>query len=209
MLGQATPPGPGRPSILVAPFWGSQGNRPPARSASGGGGGGAAHMARGDRGAVRDPRRRRCPRRPARVGWAAPAGPTRSRARAGRTARTSRTCGSWRAYWRDGYDWRAQERLLNSLPQFKATVDDFGLHFVHLRGQGAGPAAHHRPPRLAGVVLRDVQDRGAAHRPRGARGRPRRRLPPRRSLAPRLWLLGAAARAGDERRAHRRRSFGS
>ena len=43
------------------------------------------------------------------------------------------------AYWRDGYDWRAQERLLNSLPQFKATVEDFGLHFVHLEGKGPDP----------------------------------------------------------------------
>ena len=27
------------------------------------------------------------------------------------------------AYWQDGYDWRAQERKLNQLPQFKTTID--------------------------------------------------------------------------------------
>jgi len=26
------------------------------------------------------------------------------------------------AYWRDGYDWRAQEAALNALPQFQASV---------------------------------------------------------------------------------------
>jgi pimeloyl-ACP methyl ester carboxylesterase len=43
------------------------------------------------------------------------------------------------AYWRDGYDWRAQERLLNHFPQFQATVDGFRLHFLHLKGQGPRP----------------------------------------------------------------------
>ena len=43
------------------------------------------------------------------------------------------------AYWRDVYDWRAQERLLNRFPQFQATVDGFRLHFLHLKGQGPRP----------------------------------------------------------------------
>jgi pimeloyl-ACP methyl ester carboxylesterase len=43
------------------------------------------------------------------------------------------------AYWRDAYDWRAQERLLNSFPQFQATIDGFGLHFLHIKGQGPRP----------------------------------------------------------------------
>jgi pimeloyl-ACP methyl ester carboxylesterase len=43
------------------------------------------------------------------------------------------------AYWRDGFDWRAQERALNELPQFRATVDGLGIHFVHLRGRGPDP----------------------------------------------------------------------
>ncbi|WP_027344745.1 epoxide hydrolase family protein [Hamadaea tsunoensis] len=43
------------------------------------------------------------------------------------------------AYWADGFDWRAQERRLNDLPQFRATVDGVGLHFVHVRGTGPDP----------------------------------------------------------------------
>lgn len=40
------------------------------------------------------------------------------------------------AYWADGYDWRAQEAALNQLPQFRADIDGFGVHFVHVRGTG-------------------------------------------------------------------------
>jgi microsomal epoxide hydrolase len=37
------------------------------------------------------------------------------------------------AYWRDGYDWRRQERAINQLPQFTASVLGHPLHFVHQR----------------------------------------------------------------------------
>jgi len=37
------------------------------------------------------------------------------------------------AYWRDEYDWRAQEARLNALPQFRTEVDDQAIHFVHAR----------------------------------------------------------------------------
>ncbi len=43
------------------------------------------------------------------------------------------------AYWRDAYDWRAQERLLNRFPQFQATIDGFRLHFLQVKGQGPRP----------------------------------------------------------------------
>ena len=36
------------------------------------------------------------------------------------------------AYWAEEFDWRAYERELNALPQFKAD----GIHFVHARGPG-------------------------------------------------------------------------
>ena len=36
-------------------------------------------------------------------------------------------------YWRHGFDWRAQEARLNTLPQFMATIDGQDIHFVHLR----------------------------------------------------------------------------
>jgi pimeloyl-ACP methyl ester carboxylesterase len=43
------------------------------------------------------------------------------------------------AYWADGFDWRAQEARLNAVPQFRATVDGVGLHFVHVPGAGPDP----------------------------------------------------------------------
>jgi pimeloyl-ACP methyl ester carboxylesterase len=42
-------------------------------------------------------------------------------------------------WWQDGFDWRAQEAAINRFPQFRATVDGVGLHFVHVRGKGPAP----------------------------------------------------------------------
>jgi len=39
------------------------------------------------------------------------------------------------AYWRDTFDWRAQERRLNELPQFKTTIDGIEIHFVHVKSK--------------------------------------------------------------------------
>ena len=36
-------------------------------------------------------------------------------------------------YWQDEFDWRSQERQLNSLDQFKAEIDGLDLHFIHQR----------------------------------------------------------------------------
>ena len=36
-------------------------------------------------------------------------------------------------YWRDGYDWRAHERELNSYPQFTTEIDGQNIHFLHVR----------------------------------------------------------------------------
>jgi pimeloyl-ACP methyl ester carboxylesterase len=36
-------------------------------------------------------------------------------------------------YWRTSFDWRAQERRLNQLPQFTTQIDGLSLHFVHRR----------------------------------------------------------------------------
>ncbi|WP_063813562.1 epoxide hydrolase N-terminal domain-containing protein [Herbidospora daliensis] len=35
--------------------------------------------------------------------------------------------------WADGYDWRAQEKLLNQHPQFVTTIDGQDIHFLHVR----------------------------------------------------------------------------
>jgi pimeloyl-ACP methyl ester carboxylesterase len=38
-------------------------------------------------------------------------------------------------YWADGFDWRAQERWLNSFSHFRATMDDVQIHFIHERAR--------------------------------------------------------------------------
>src|SRR6516225_6429987 len=42
------------------------------------------------------------------------------------------------AYWRDRFDWRAQERRLNRLPQFKTHIDGLDIHFIQVRSKSAG-----------------------------------------------------------------------
>jgi pimeloyl-ACP methyl ester carboxylesterase len=41
------------------------------------------------------------------------------------------------AYWRDEYDWRAQEARLNALPHFRTRIDGQSIHFVHARSARA------------------------------------------------------------------------
>lgn len=43
------------------------------------------------------------------------------------------------AYWRDEFDWRAVERRMNALPQFRVVLDDVPIHFIHRRGKGDNP----------------------------------------------------------------------
>jgi pimeloyl-ACP methyl ester carboxylesterase len=43
------------------------------------------------------------------------------------------------AYWRDEFDWRAQESKLNTLPHYKASVAKESIHFIHQPGQGPAP----------------------------------------------------------------------
>src|SRR5690242_10640343 len=42
-------------------------------------------------------------------------------------------------YWRDRFDWRAQEAALNAFPQFKAPIHGIDVHFLHVRGKGKSP----------------------------------------------------------------------
>jgi pimeloyl-ACP methyl ester carboxylesterase len=43
------------------------------------------------------------------------------------------------AYWRERYDWRAEETRLNRCQQFRARVGDLRIHFIHERGAGPQP----------------------------------------------------------------------
>lgn len=42
-------------------------------------------------------------------------------------------------YWLTKYDWRARQSRMNALPQFKARVEDYDLHFIHVPGSGPNP----------------------------------------------------------------------
>ncbi len=42
-------------------------------------------------------------------------------------------------YWRDAFDWRAQEARLNAFPQFLVSVGGYDVHVVHVRGNGPSP----------------------------------------------------------------------
>lgn len=43
------------------------------------------------------------------------------------------------AYWRDGFDWRAEEAALNAFDQLTVPMQGIDLHVIHAKGQGASP----------------------------------------------------------------------
>ena len=42
-------------------------------------------------------------------------------------------------YWRDRFDWRAEEARLNAFPQFKVGLHDIDVHFLKVEGHGPKP----------------------------------------------------------------------
>ena len=42
-------------------------------------------------------------------------------------------------YWRDGFDWRAQEDSINAHAHFRTEIDEVPIHFIHERGRGPNP----------------------------------------------------------------------
>jgi len=40
-------------------------------------------------------------------------------------------------YWKNTFDWRAQEKKLNRFKHFTVAVEDYSLHFIHEKGTGA------------------------------------------------------------------------
>jgi pimeloyl-ACP methyl ester carboxylesterase len=49
------------------------------------------------------------------------------------------------AYWTTRYDWRKTEAALNAWPQFKARVEDFDIHFYHVKGKASGTGGSPMP----------------------------------------------------------------
>jgi pimeloyl-ACP methyl ester carboxylesterase len=77
-------------------------------------------------------------------------------------------------YWRRDFNWRAQERNLNSFEHFRAEVDGVGIHFIHARGRGPNPIPvlliHGWPDSFARFLkvipmLTDPAARGASQQP--------------------------------------------
>lgn len=42
-------------------------------------------------------------------------------------------------WWVDEYDWRAVEGQINALPNYRVTIDDQVIHYVHISGNGPDP----------------------------------------------------------------------
>ena len=42
-------------------------------------------------------------------------------------------------YWKNDFDWRKQETLINGFSHFKAPVDGRQVHFIHEKGKGPNP----------------------------------------------------------------------
>lgn len=42
-------------------------------------------------------------------------------------------------YWRDEFDWRAVEARMNTIPQYRAVIDDIPVHFMHQPAVGPSP----------------------------------------------------------------------
>ena len=108
------------------------------------------------------------------------------------------------AHWRDRFDWRKQEALLNSFPHFTTRIDDHRMHFIHARSPHAGRLPAGRDARLARLDLRVPQGARPADRSDAARRRRARRVPRRVSVDPRLRLLRGAAHARLGRPPHGR-----
>ena len=43
------------------------------------------------------------------------------------------------SYWKDTFDWRAQEAALNAFPQFKVPLHGIDVHYLHVPGVGPNP----------------------------------------------------------------------
>jgi microsomal epoxide hydrolase len=42
-------------------------------------------------------------------------------------------------YWKNSFDWRAQEAALNAYPQFKVKLHGTDVHYLHVPGRGPSP----------------------------------------------------------------------
>ena len=128
------------------------------------------------------------------------------RTSAGTTAPTSPISSRWSRYWRDRFDWRAQERRLNQFDQFTTTIDGLKIHFIHQKSKVPNAMPLVLTHGWPGSIYEFTQGDRSAHRP-GRPRRPRRgRVHGGRDFAARIRLLGQAARTRLQTREDGRRS---
>ena len=53
-------------------------------------------------------------------------------------------------YWRDSFDWRAQEAAINATPNYRVELDGIPIHFQHFRSTAP---AHQTPSRRAPIIV--------------------------------------------------------
>ena len=41
-------------------------------------------------------------------------------------------------YWKEEYDWRAQEKVINQFPQYKTRIEGINVHFWRVKPQAPG-----------------------------------------------------------------------
>jgi len=91
------------------------------------------------------------------------------------------------AYWRTGYDWRKHEAEINRFSNFKTTIDNVPIHFIHEPGKGPSPIP------LALDVLGFTEAGPAARRSGSVRRRPGGRFRRRGTLPAGLLFLDPTA----------------
>src|SRR5688572_4784053 len=75
-------------------------------------------------------------------------------------------------YWRDGFDWRAQEARLNAFPQFTTAFDGQTIHFLHVRSPEPGALPLIMTHGWPGSVAEFMQIVGPLTDPRAHGGNP-------------------------------------
>jgi pimeloyl-ACP methyl ester carboxylesterase len=76
-------------------------------------------------------------------------------------------------YWANGYDWRRCEATLNALGQYRTTVDDLGIHLLHVRSPEPGALPLLMTHGWPGSVIEFLKVIGPLTNPRAHGGDPR------------------------------------
>ena len=98
-------------------------------------------------------------------------------------------------YWRDSFDWRAQERKLNEFDQFTTNIDGLKIHFIHQKSKVPNAMPLVLTHGWPGSIYEFTQGHRSAHRSGEVRRASRGRLHGGRDFAARIRLLGTCRRS--------------